>query len=104
MGTYENTTWSPTSEPAHVRAKLANDATGLVAEYHRHNAWPRTVNHRKVGMTKTGSRHLDQHLARPGCADLHGLDTERPRTRVGHFDTHFAQNCGLYSHAGHSHP
>ena len=27
-----------------------------------------------VGMTDTGNRHLDQHLARPWGIDVHGLD------------------------------
>ena len=86
------------SQVVDVGAERFDDAGRLVSEGHRQGPRPVPVDHRKVGVTETRGRDLQQDLARPRWIELHFHDRQRLRLRVGPFDARTFQYRGLDQH------
>ena len=69
-------TWSPDLHRAHLRADLLDDAGALVAQHRRQRIGIGALDEVQVGVADAGGGGADQHLVRPGLADLHVLDLE----------------------------
>jgi hypothetical protein len=75
-------------------ADLLDLAGGLMAQHHRHRAWPVAVDHREVGMAEARGADADQHLAHAGRSELDLLDPKRLRLRIGRGDGAGVQHGG----------